>query len=118
MRERISRPVSASHTFTVCLPADDALAVGLNATVAPGVPLEGSSGPSRVPHRGVDPDDAFAVGAEGHAGRVVMLLCPLTGSNKARPVSASHALISPAWRLTMRLPSGLNATCDADPCVP
>ena len=110
-------PVSASHTFTVRLAAAARrLPSGLNATLVTSpvwplsvrisVPVSASHTFTVLSVAGAG--DAFAVGAERHAGDLARV--PLEGED-SWPVSASQTFT--VWSQlaeTMRLPSGLNAT--------
>ena len=98
---------------------------GLNATLRTSsrVPLEGEDllARRRVPHlrRPVlaAGDDALAVGAERHA-RTRTSVCPLR-VRTSWPVAASHTFtVSSPLPVTMRLPSGLNATLEHPAGVP
>ncbi len=98
---------------------------GLNATLVtrPVVPLESSrASRPRIPHlrRPVETagDDPRAVRAERHAQQHRIDVCPFS-SSRGVPVRASHtfAVWSPL-PVTMRVPSGLNATLITPARVP
>ena len=118
-------PVPASHTLSVLsqLPLTIRLASGLIATlVTPSVcPLSVgvSDALAGIPHlhRFVPAaaDDAFAIGAEGHAGDSVGV--PLE-SEESRALPASQTFTLSSLPLTMRWPSGLNATLLTEPVCP
>ena len=112
-------PVRASHTFAVwsSLPVTIRVPSGLNATLIhrARVPFEVEQGVARprVPHLRrlvlTAGDDPRAVGAERHA-RSPQSVCPLR-SSKGVPVRASHTFAVPSsLPVTIRVPSGLNAT--------
>ena len=122
-----SWPFSASHTFAVwsSLPVTMRRPSGLNATLPhPAcVTLEGEEFLARpgVPHlHGLvlaAGDDASAVGAERHAPHPACV--PLEGEEFLARLGVPH--LQPYWSslpVTMRLPSGLNATLRTPPGVP